>query len=199
VLEPSCWFGGRRGTAPEAVDNGRGSTENGVAMKTLEALRDQTLHKLVSHYAVGDLRLGTLEHRVEQALTAESPSEVSGVTWDLPALESSIWERVKAHVPSPPSQAAATRIAFHALPEIDLALRGPRTWLIGRSSCCDLMLLDPSVSRRHALVSFRRGRCSVRDLASTNGVHVNGSAVETAILRPGDVLTIGSTVDAIVR
>jgi hypothetical protein len=30
-------------------------------------------------------------------------------------------------------------------------------------------------------------------------VHVNGSAVETAILRPGDVLTIGSTVDAIVR
>ena len=60
MLEPSCSFGGRRGTAPEAVDNGRGSTENGVAMKTLEALRDQTLHKLASHYAVGDLRLAAL-------------------------------------------------------------------------------------------------------------------------------------------
>ncbi len=81
-------LGGRRGTAPEAVDNGRGTTENGVAMKTLEALRDQTLHKLASHYAVGDLRLGTLEHRVEQALTAESPS-ASGDRVVVPSVKAS--------------------------------------------------------------------------------------------------------------
>lgn len=168
-------------------------------MVALEAVRRETLHRLAEHYAAGDLRLGTLEHRVEEALAAGSPSEVSGVIWDLPALEDSIWERVKAHITRPPHQDVPTRIAFHARPGIDLRLVGPRTWLIGRSRCCDLMLLDPSVSRRHALLSFRRGLCSVRDLGSTHGMHVNGTALRTAILRPGDVLTIGGTVDATVR
>jgi hypothetical protein len=166
---------------------------------TLEQLREQTLNRLTRHYAAGDLRVGTLEHRVEEALAAESPVELGGVTWDLPAVEGSIWERVTAHVSRPPDQAVARRIAFQALPAVALTLRGPRTWVIGRSGRCDVVLLDPSISRRHALVSFRRSRCSVRDLGSTNGTHVNGSAVDTAVLLPGDVLTLGGTVDAIVR
>jgi hypothetical protein len=167
-------------------------------MVVFEQLREQTLEKLARHYAAGDLRLGTLEHRLHKALAAEAPAEVAGVTWDLPALESSIWERVRTNVWSAQGQEAARRISFETLPETELALRGPRTWLVGRSRCCDVMLLDPAVSRHHALVSFRGGQCTVRDLGSTNGLHVNGDLTETAILRPGDVLTIGGTVDAFV-
>src|SRR3954454_21533279 len=172
--------------------------DNRLVMVVLERLREQTLEKLARHYAAGDLRLGTLEHRLHEALAAEAPAEVAGVTWDLPALESSIWERVRANVWSAQGQAAARRISFETLPETELALRGPRTWLVGRSRRCDVMLLDPAVSRRHAFVSLRGGQCTVRDLGSTNGVHVNGELTETAILRPGDVLTIGGTVDAFV-
>ena len=167
-------------------------------MVTLEELREQALQKLADHYAAGNLRLGTLEHRVEDALGAESPNEMTGATWDLPALESSIRDRLWLRVARPPSQRPVSRIVFHAVPESALAMRRARTWLIGRSRSCDALLLDPSISRRHALVSFRGGRCSVRDLGSTNGVHVNGRTVDTAVLWPGDVLTIGGTVDAIV-
>ena len=181
------------------LDIARQARDNRHEMVTLEQQREQTLDRLTRHYAAGDLRLGTLEHRVEEALAAESPVELGGVTWDLPAIESSIWERVKAQVSTMPDQAAARRVAFQVRPAVTLTLRGPRTWVIGRSSRCDVVLLDPSISRRHALVSFRRGRCSVRDLGSTNGTHVNGTAVETGVLLPGDVLTLGGTVDAAIR
>lgn len=164
----------------------------------LEQLREQTLQKLGRHYAVGDLRLGTLEHRLEETLAAESPEDMAGITWDLPALDRSIWDKARSRLSRPPTQAPATRIEFRGIAEPAIALRGPRTWLIGRSRCCDVTLLDPAISRRHALLSFRGGRCSVRDLGSTNGVHVNGDPVDTSVLQPGDVLTIGGTVDAIV-
>jgi FHA domain/Domain of unknown function (DUF1707) len=167
-------------------------------MVVLEQLREQTLQKLGRHYAAGDLRLGTLEHRLEETLAAEFAEDMAGVTWDLPALDRSVWEKAKAHVSRPPTQEPARRIEFRAMPVPAIVLRGPRTWLIGRSRCCEVVLLDPAISRRHALVSFRGGQCSVRDLGSTNAVHVNGNPVDTAVLQPGDVLTIGGTVDAIV-
>ena len=55
-------------------------------MVALEELREQALQELAGHYAAGELRLGTLEHRVKEALAAESPDEMSGATWDLPAI-----------------------------------------------------------------------------------------------------------------
>src|SRR3954453_20687852 len=89
--------------------------DNRLVMVVLERLREQTLEKLARHYAAGDLRLGTLEHRLHKALAAEAPAEVAGVTWDLPALESSIWERVRANVSSGQGQPAARRISFETL------------------------------------------------------------------------------------
>ena len=168
-------------------------------MVALEELREQALQKLACHYAAGDLHLTTLEHRVKEALAAESPDEMTGATWDLPALESSVWERVRFRISRPPAQRPVGRIVFHDVHKLELVMRDPQTWLVGRSRYCDALLLDRSVSRRHALVSFRGGRCSVRDLGSTNGLHVNGHPVDTAVLRPGDVVTIGGTIDAIVR
>ena len=55
--------------------------------------------------------------------------------------------------------------------------------VMGRSAACDLVIDDPSVSSRHALLSFNpEGELAVRDLGSTNGTTVNGRKVEQAVL-----------------
>lgn len=56
--------------------------------------------------------------------------------------------------------------------------------LIGRHRGCDVMLSDPSVSRRHARLVFRDGRWILQDLDSTNGTEVNGCRVGRCELRP---------------
>jgi hypothetical protein len=47
------------------------------------------------------------------------------------------------------------------------------------------------VSRRHAELAFEAGELRVSDLASRNGVRVNGELVRTARLVPGDELQLG--------
>jgi hypothetical protein len=69
-------------------------------------------------------------------------------------------------------------------------LSGSR-FLIGRSRDCDLMLDDPNVSRRHAELRKEHGAWIVADLASTNGVKVNGRRVAEQPLNPGDEITVG--------
>jgi predicted component of type VI protein secretion system len=63
--------------------------------------------------------------------------------------------------------------------------------LIGRHSSCDLVVSDPSVSRRHARLVFRDHGWILQDLDSTNGTRVNGVRVGRSELRPGDRLAIG--------
>jgi pSer/pThr/pTyr-binding forkhead associated (FHA) protein len=63
---------------------------------------------------------------------------------------------------------------------------------IGRSGCADLMLDDPTVSRRHALVvRTNEGELRALDDRSLNGLFVNGERVEWARLADGDELEIG--------
>lgn len=49
--------------------------------------------------------------------------------------------------------------------------------LVGRALDCDLVLQDPSVSSRHALLENSTGRLFVTDLGSTNGTFVAGQLV----------------------
>jgi pSer/pThr/pTyr-binding forkhead associated (FHA) protein len=65
--------------------------------------------------------------------------------------------------------------------------------LIGRSEECDVFLVDPSVSRTHAIVEIVAGEPKVRDLGSTNGTFVNGARIESSALRSGDELRFGNT------
>jgi hypothetical protein len=64
---------------------------------------------------------------------------------------------------------------------------------IGRSDESEIVLLDPSVSRAHAIVDVNRGEAVVHDLGSTNGTYVNGRRVERERLRDGDELRFGNT------
>lgn len=76
--------------------------------------------------------------------------------------------------------------AVHVLP-----LRGPLV-RIGRSPAAHVMLDDPTVSRRHAMISLTGDELRILDDRSLNGVYVNGERVEQATLADGDEIVIGS-------
>jgi ABC-type multidrug transport system ATPase subunit/pSer/pThr/pTyr-binding forkhead associated (FHA) protein/ABC-type multidrug transport system permease subunit len=46
--------------------------------------------------------------------------------------------------------------------------------IIGRGDGCDIKLVHPSVSRKHALISREKGEFYITDLNSTNGTRING-------------------------
>ncbi|MBM7855744.1 hypothetical protein JOC37_002159 [Desulfohalotomaculum tongense] len=66
--------------------------------------------------------------------------------------------------------------------------------VIGRRDTCDIVLADPSVSRRHAQLDNQDSRYVLTDLNSTNGTFVNGEKITKKLLEPEDVITIGTTV-----
>ena len=65
--------------------------------------------------------------------------------------------------------------------------------VIGRGSDADITIDDSGTSRKHIEVSWDGRRAQVRDLGSTNGSQLNGSAVGQAVLEPDSVITIGRT------
>ena len=63
---------------------------------------------------------------------------------------------------------------------------------IGRTARADFIITGALVSRLHCRVTAdRSGQLVVDDLESTNGILVNGEHVGRAVLRDGDVLTVG--------
>jgi len=67
---------------------------------------------------------------------------------------------------------------------------------IGRATICSIVLPDPMVSRRHAMLKVRacEGDAGIwlSDLGSRGGVMLNGNVVREPIqIHPGDCLTIG--------
>lgn len=63
--------------------------------------------------------------------------------------------------------------------------------LVGRHHGCDVVVDEPSVSRRHARLVFRDEKWIVHDLKSTNGTIVNGARVGRCEVRPGDSVILG--------
>jgi hypothetical protein len=131
----------------------------------------RALTLLRNAYAAGHVSTSTLEARVEVAL-AGSPEDA---VWDLPRW----WQR---------------RTGPRALVAEGVEWPLARSLRIGRSSGCDVVLTDDSVSRRHAEIALRGGVCVLRDLGSCNGTLVNGRPVLRARLRRGDEIVLGETV-----
>ncbi|MGH8134979.1 MAG: FHA domain-containing protein, partial [Steroidobacteraceae bacterium] len=63
---------------------------------------------------------------------------------------------------------------------------------IGRTRDNDLRIVDPTVSRLHAVLKTRGREVSVIDANSRNGVFVNGIQLRYAKLEDGDTLTFGA-------
>lgn len=62
---------------------------------------------------------------------------------------------------------------------------------IGRSSKNDVVLTSSNVSRQHAVIQEKNGKCIIHNLKSTNGLLINGRGVQTSyVLRNQDEIQI---------
>ena len=86
---------------------------------------------------------------------------------------------------------ATATLVNHANGET-FTLAAERT-VIGREQNCDVVILDPSVSRRHAEILHSDSGWLVRDTGSTNGTKINGVATTQSRIYSGDVLDLGKT------
>jgi hypothetical protein len=63
---------------------------------------------------------------------------------------------------------------------------------LGRQLDNDVVVEDPTVSRRHAQLQWRHGHYVIFDLGSRAGTLVNGQRVAECVLQAGDVMTLGN-------
>jgi hypothetical protein len=82
------------------------------------------------------------------------------------------------------------RVVQGPLAEERFALRRGRT-RIGSLEDNDVVIDTDVVSRYHAEIHSRGKKTEIRDLRSTNGTLVNGVAVESSPLQPGDRIRVG--------
>jgi len=68
-----------------------------------------------------------------------------------------------------------------------------RPTVIGADQNCDLILSDPTVSRRHAEISSGSDGIIIRDLGSTNGTYYKASRITEVVLTDNSVVTVGKT------
>ncbi|MBW1870724.1 MAG: FHA domain-containing protein, partial [Deltaproteobacteria bacterium] len=63
---------------------------------------------------------------------------------------------------------------------------------IGRTMDNDVVIPDPGISRQHMSIRDKGGAYIVKDLGSSNGTKLNGKKVGEEVLRPGDVIMMGT-------
>lgn len=137
--------------------------------------------------AIGDYQL-TLQHEgttetVDTAPSATAPTAAAGSAEGptalvaAPALAASI-PPARLVMISPPAVGA------------EFALTRPRM-RIGRAEDLEIWVNHRSISREHAEIALEGGAVFIRDLASANGVRINGVETKQGALRSGDVLELG--------
>jgi pSer/pThr/pTyr-binding forkhead associated (FHA) protein len=122
------------------------------------------------------------------APSAEAPTQETGPLPRLP--EPDRRRAVSAVAPGLPGRYLAVEDGGETV-LFALGQREGETLRIGRSPAADIVLDDPSVSRRHAVIVYRGGRTMILDDRSLNGVFVNGERVGEAALSDGDGLAVG--------
>lgn len=63
--------------------------------------------------------------------------------------------------------------------------------VFGRDPSCDIVIKNPRCSRRHASVRIVPEGYHLLDMGSSNGVYVLGQKIDDAIIREGDVFSMG--------
>lgn len=62
---------------------------------------------------------------------------------------------------------------------------------MGRAPICDVVIEDPSISRRHVRFRMHGDHLVLTDLGGRNGTFLNGEQVTEAEVRPGDTVVLG--------
>lgn len=65
---------------------------------------------------------------------------------------------------------------------------------VGRSSQCEIVLDQDSVSRQHARITVANQKTTIKDLGSTNGSYINDELAAERVLKDGDLIKIGRTI-----
>src|SRR5438132_8228714 len=66
-------------------------------------------------------------------------------------------------------------------------------FILGRSSSCDLVVQDSTVSRRHARIAVEDGTIAVTDLGSLNGTYLDEEQIRAVrAVAEGQTLRFGS-------
>ena len=66
---------------------------------------------------------------------------------------------------------------------------------MGRDPDCDIQLMTGSASRRHCLIKdYGDEAILIKDLNSSNGTHVDGAMVTSALLSPGQSFSVGDSI-----
>jgi pSer/pThr/pTyr-binding forkhead associated (FHA) protein len=63
--------------------------------------------------------------------------------------------------------------------------------VVGRHVSCDVVISNPSLSKRHCVLVKTDGLLVIRDLATTNGTKVKGQRIRWAALLPEDRVSLG--------
>ena len=70
---------------------------------------------------------------------------------------------------------------------------GPKTMTVGRSPDNDIVIDDPTVSRKHARITFDGNQFYVEDLDSTSGTKIDGKNVSREAIMAGGTMKMGNT------
>jgi Arc/MetJ-type ribon-helix-helix transcriptional regulator len=155
-------------------------------VRASDADRDAAASMLGAGCAEGMLSVETLELRLDRLLVARTREELDALVADV--ARPSLSERVRRAVERWRTRAGDAMVV--ALPdewEADLVL--------GRSSRCDVVVDDPSVSRRHLEIRpTPAGGWYAVDLGSMNGTWLLGRRTARAAVSPGDELVLGHAV-----
>lgn len=91
-----------------------------------------------------------------------------------------------------PAQHRATLTVISDPEERCIELKGDKI-SIGRAADNEVVLLNASISSHHATLERNGNKMSVADLKSMNGSYVNGTRIQKAHLKNGDILQVGAT------
>lgn len=150
-------------------------------MRASDAEREYVARRLRDGVVDGRISWDTWSHRVDRAYAAKGKHELSALLDDLPVARR--WRSLATAAVGVASELVAVveaawyraRLDRLSLPASDTGVR--RVYILGRDLDCDVVLSDPSVSRRHAALRREGRRWLLEDLGSTNGTRVNGSIV----------------------
>jgi hypothetical protein len=155
-------------------------------MRASDADRERAVSLLGARCAEGMISVETLELRLERLLGARSRDELDALLADV--RRPPLLERIRL--------AIARRLAAgHDALLLQLPDEGEPDVVVGRSHHCDVVMGDPTVSRRHLeLRSTPAGGWYAVDLGSTNGTWLLGRRVGRVAVAPGDELMLGHAV-----
>ena len=90
----------------------------------------------------------------------------------------------------------AGRVEYYlaCFPAKPIKLLPDRAYSIGRDPGNNVVLADPDVSRRHAIVTWDGEKFVMKDLGSRNGTYLNRQRIKESPLKDGDKIRVGNRV-----